>query len=126
MSVSTEQRERRFELLLGQLLRLGVMLSAVVVFAGGLLYVMKFGAQIPQYGIFRGEPTDIRYASDILRDALAGHALGIIQLGLVLLIATPVARVAFSVVEFAAERDWLYVATTLLVLAVLIYSLASS
>jgi len=125
MSVSTEQRERRFELLLGQLLRLGVMLSAVVVFAGGLLYVMKFGAQIPQYGIFRGEPTDIRYASDILRDALAGHALGIIQLGLVLLIATPVARVAFSVVEFAAERDWLYVATTLLVLAVLIYSLAS-
>lgn len=126
MSVSTEQRERRFELLLGQLLRLGVMLSAVVVFAGGLLYVMKFGAQMPQYGIFRGEPTDIRYASDILRDALAGHALGIIQLGLVLLIATPVARVAFSVVEFAAERDWLYVATTLLVLAVLIYSLASS
>jgi len=125
MSVSTEQRERRFELLLGQLLRLGVMLSAVVVFAGGLLYVMKFGAQMPQYGIFRGEPTDIRYASDILRDALAGHALGIIQLGLVLLIATPVARVAFSVVEFAAERDWLYVATTLLVLAVLIYSLAS-
>ena len=126
MSVSTEQRERRFELLLGQLLRLGVMLSAVVVFAGGLLYVMKFGAQMPQYGIFRGEPTDIRYASDILRDALAGHALGIIQLGLVLLIATPVARVAFSVVEFAAERDSLYVATTLLVLAVLIYSLASS
>jgi uncharacterized membrane protein len=126
MSVSTQQRERRFELLLGQLLRLGVMLSAVIVFAGGLLYVMKFGAQTPQYGTFRGESTSLRYASDILKDAFAGHALGIIQLGLVLLIATPVARVAFSVVEFAAERDWLYVATTLIVLAVLIYSLASS
>ena len=126
MSLSLEQRERRFEVLLGQPLRLGVMLSAVIVFAGGLLYVMKFGAHTPQYGIFRGEPTNLRYASDILKDALAGHALGIIQLGLILLIATPVARVAFSVVEFAAERDWLYVATTLTVLAVLIYSLASS
>jgi len=54
------------------------------------------------------------------------HAHGIIQLGLLLLIATPVARVAFSVVAFAAERDWLYVAITLIVLAILIYSLTST
>jgi len=47
----------------------------------------------------------------------------LIQLGLLLLIATPVARVAFSVVAFAMQRDRLYVAVALIVLAVLMYSL---
>jgi uncharacterized membrane protein len=42
-----------------------------------------------------------------------------------LLIATPVARVLFSVLGFGLERDWLYVAITLLVLALLIYTLTS-
>jgi uncharacterized membrane protein len=46
-----------------------------------------------------------------------------IQLGLLLLIATPVARVAFSVVAFVLERDRMYVGITLLVLAVLLFSL---
>jgi len=54
------------------------------------------------------------------------HARGLIQLGLLLLIATPMARVAFSVIGFALEKDWLYVGITLLVLALLIYSLSSS
>jgi uncharacterized membrane protein len=54
------------------------------------------------------------------------HARGLIQLGLLLLIATPMARVAFSVIGFALEKDWFYVGITLLVLALLIYSLSSS
>jgi uncharacterized membrane protein len=52
--------------------------------------------------------------------------LGLIQFGLLLLIATPAARVVFSVAGFAIERDWMYVAITLLVLLTLLYSLASS
>jgi len=51
---------------------------------------------------------------------------GIIQLGLLLLIATPVARVVFSIVVFALQRDWLYVGITLAVLAVLAYGLAAA
>jgi uncharacterized membrane protein len=47
----------------------------------------------------------------------------LIQLGLLLLIATPVARVAFSVAVFAMQRDRLYVVVALIVLAVLMYSL---
>jgi uncharacterized membrane protein len=54
------------------------------------------------------------------------NPLGLIQLGLLLLIATPVARVVFSVAGFAIERDWMYVVITLLVLLTLLYSLASS
>jgi uncharacterized membrane protein len=47
----------------------------------------------------------------------------LIQLGLLLLIATPVARVAFSAAAFAMQRDRLYVVVALIVLAVLMYSL---
>ena len=46
-----------------------------------------------------------------------------IQLGLLVLIATPIARVAFSLVAFALQRDRIYVIVTLIVLAVLLYSL---
>jgi uncharacterized membrane protein len=53
-------------------------------------------------------------------------ARAIIQLGLLLLIATPVARVAFSAVAFAIEHDYMYVVITLIVLAILSYSLFSS
>lgn len=120
------QSEKQFEIFLGKLLRAGFLLSAAVVLAGGILYLLQYSHKTPQYEIFRGEPTDIRYVSGVVRDAFGGHSRGLIQLGLLLLIATPVARVAFSVIEFTIKRDWLYVLTTLIVLAVLIFSLASS
>jgi uncharacterized membrane protein len=53
------------------------------------------------------------------------EARGVIQLGLLLLIATPIGRVVFSVIGFVRQRDWLYVAITLLVLRLLLYSLMS-
>jgi uncharacterized membrane protein len=121
-----EPSDKSFEMLLGKLLRGGVVLAAAVVLVGGVFYLVQYRGQAPQYGIFHGEPTDMRYASDILRDALSGRGPGLVQLGLLLLIATPIARVAFSVVEFTIQRDWVYVLTTLIVLAVLVYGLASS
>lgn len=51
------------------------------------------------------------------------HGKAIIQLGLLLLVATPIARVVFSAFAFFAEGDYLYVGITLLVLAVLMFSL---
>jgi len=55
---------------------------------------------------------------------LQGRA--IIQLGLVLLIATPVARVAFSIFGFFEERDMMYVVFTGMVLVILLCSLNGS
>jgi uncharacterized membrane protein len=78
---------------------------------------------IIEFTVFVGEPADLRNVSGIVRDALALRGRGLIQLGLLLLIATPVARVAFSVVAFAMQRDRLYVVVALIVLAVLMYSL---
>lgn len=118
--------EKRFEALIGLLLRTGVLLAATVVLAGGILYLTKYGGLTPDYRIFRGEPTDLRSIGGVVGDATSLHSRGIIQLGLLLLIATPIARVAFSVAGFASERDWLYVGITLVVFGVLIYSLLSS
>jgi len=114
----------RIEQTVGNLLRNGVIAAAAVVAAGAVVFLVRHGAEPPHYGMFRGEPSDLRHVGGIVADARAGSARGLIQLGLLLLIATPVARVAFSVVGFALEGDRVYVAVTLVVLAVLLFSLA--
>lgn len=125
MPDTNQQRDKQFEMFLGQLLRGGFFLSAAVVLMGGVLYLVKYAHQSPQYGIFHGEPSDIRHTSEVIRGAFSGHSRELIELGLLLLILTPVARVLLSVIEFARERDWLYVTTTFIVLAILIYGLAA-
>jgi uncharacterized membrane protein len=74
----------------------------------------------------RGEPSDLRPISGALHSIIHERGRSLIQLGLLLLIATPIARVVFSIVGFAIERDRMYVAFTLIVLAVLLYSLLGS
>jgi uncharacterized membrane protein len=114
----------RIEQTVGNLLRFGVILAAAVVTAGAAMFLIRHGGDPPHYGIFRGEPSDLRHVGGIVTDAFSGHARGLMQLGLLLLIATPVARVVFSVVGFALERDHAYVLITLIVLGVLVFSLA--
>jgi uncharacterized membrane protein len=115
--------EQQLENIVGNLLRLGVMLAAVVVFGGGALYLIRHGVTSPDYRVFHGEPADLRSVSGVVTEALSLQSQGIIQLGLLLLIATPIARVAFSVFAFAQQRDRTYVIVTLVVFAVLLYSL---
>src|SRR5689334_21484533 len=110
---------------IGVLLRVGVVLAASVVFCAGIWYLAAGGGHGPGYHVFRGEPADLHTVSGILKGAAQWRPESWIQLGLLLLIATPVARVAFSVFAFGAERDWTYVGITLIVLAILTYSLLS-
>jgi len=109
--------------LLGNLLRIGVIIATIVAVAGGLLFLSQHGLDPASGRVFRGEPPELRRVGGILRGALAFHADAIIQLGLVLLIATPVARVAMSLVAFILQRDRVYVVVTTIVLALLIFSL---
>jgi uncharacterized membrane protein len=105
------------------LLRSGVLLAASLVFIGGVVYLSRHDLPTINYRVFQGEPPELRTVSGILREAGKFHGRGLIQLGLLLLIATPVARVLFSVVAFIYEKDWTYVAITMIVLALLCYSL---
>jgi uncharacterized membrane protein len=118
--------DQRIENILGNLLRAGVLLSALVVAIGGVIYLLRHGHSAVDFRAFRGEPADLRNVHGIIRDTLALRGRGIIQLGLLLLIATPIARVAFSIFGFAEERDRMYVLFTLMVFAVLLYSLVGS
>jgi len=126
LPVQKQWTDQRIENIVGNLLRAGVILSAAVVLCGGVLYLIKYGHAPADYRIFRGEPTDLKSVSGIVRDAFALRSRGIIQLGLLLLIATPVARVAFSIFGFAEEKDRMYVAFTVIVLLILLYSLIGS
>lgn len=113
----------RVDQIIGKLLRAGVSLSVAIVLSGAVLYLRHYGFERPAYHLFRSEPAALRKVSGIASGAFHARSEYLIQLGLLVLIATPVARVAFSVVAFALERDWTYVAITVIVLAVLLLSL---
>jgi uncharacterized membrane protein len=116
---SDEQMER----LIGTLLISGVIAAALTVLAGGAFYLIHFGAGLPDYTVFRGEPPELCSLFGIMKEGLRAHVRGVIQLGLLLLIATPVARVVLCLIGFAVLRDRTYVIVSLIVLSVLIYSL---
>jgi len=117
------QADQRMDQIMGFLLRTGVILAAALVFVGGVLFLVRHPLPVTNYRVFQGEPQELRTVSGIIRNAFSWHGRGLIQLGVLVLIATPVARVIFSVFAFLYERDWTYVAVTLLVLGLLLYSL---
>ncbi|BAY30295.1 hypothetical protein NIES2107_21390 [Nostoc carneum NIES-2107] len=123
MSLKRHKSERRFEQFISNFLRIGVMLATALVLVGGILYLIRHGSDIPNYRFFRGEPTEFRTANGVKTSILSGRNRGIIQLGLLLLIATPILRVAFSLLAFVRLRDFFYVIVTLIVLCGLAYSL---
>jgi uncharacterized membrane protein len=113
----------RVQRVIGTLLRWGVIVAATLVLAGGAMYFESCGSTIPDYKVFRGEPPELRVVTGIVREAVSLNPLGVIQFGLLLLIATPLVRVAFSVVAFALQGDRTYVVVTLFVLAVVLHGL---
>jgi len=116
--------DARIEEIVGNLLWAGVVVSSLIVLIGGGLYLARHGTELPNYHIFYGEPSELRSVMGIMKFASSYSGRGIIQFGLLLLIATPVMRVAFAVISFMAQRDKVYVGVTLIVLAVLMFSLA--
>src|ERR1035437_2695751 len=122
-----EWGDRRMEMIIGILLRLGVMVAGAVVFFGAIVYLIRNGAApLPNYKSFHGETLQLSTVEGILAGVRQFRGRAIIQLGVLLLIATPVARVVFSAFAFAFEKDKLYVCITLFVLAILLFSLVGS
>ena len=115
--------DQRVEIIIGMMLRIGVLLAAAVVLGGGICYLLRYGHHPTDYHVFHGEPANLRSVTQTVRSAVALECRGIMQFGLLLLILTPIARVAFSVLAFEFEKDRMYVVMTLIVLANLCYSL---
>lgn len=115
--------DEQVDQILGNLLRVGVVVATVVAVIGGVLFLAKHGLEPARGRVFQGEPPELRSVGAILRGALALRPDAVVQLGLLLLVATPVARVAMSLVAFILQRDRVYVVVTSIVLALLIFSL---
>jgi uncharacterized membrane protein len=113
------------ERLLARLLQVGVVLSTLLVLAGGIVFLLHSGFTPPGYSHFSGEPAELSSVAGIIRMALRGDGRGLIQLGLLALVATPVLRVAGSLVAFVVLRDRTYVVLTSIVLVLLASSLAA-
>jgi uncharacterized membrane protein len=123
MAAGSKWSEERLDWVISAILRFGVGAAALVVLGGGIYFLILHGAEVPHYGAFHGEPAQLRTVPGIVAFALASHSRGIIEVGLLVLIATPIARVVFSAIAFALQRDRSYVVITLIVLAVLIHNL---
>jgi uncharacterized membrane protein len=115
--------DEQVDAVIGQVLRGGVLLSSAVTFVGLVLYLLHHATATPNYHTFHSINGQLRHMRELFPDAIHGNPLAIIQVGILLLIATPVARVAFLVGAFALERDRLYIGVSGLVLVVLLYSI---
>ncbi|MGZ3557312.1 MAG: DUF1634 domain-containing protein [Gemmatimonadaceae bacterium] len=118
-----DSRDEQVELVIGRLLQWGVLAAAIVVVIGGILLLAQYGHLPATFRQFNSEDSALRSVGGIIRAALSGDSRAIVQLGLVLLIATPAARVALTLGAFIIQRDRLYVVTTSIVLALLLYGL---
>jgi uncharacterized membrane protein len=115
--------DARMELIMGRLLQVGVLVAATVVLAGGVMYLFAHAGELSDYRVFRARPVGLRHPKALLHGIAAGDASAIILCGLLLLVATPICRVIFAVVAFILERDRLYIAVSLIVLAVLLFGM---
>jgi uncharacterized membrane protein len=119
------KEDKDLQTIMGLLLRVGVILSSVIVFIGGIIYIYRHGSEQSTFHVFHGDTGLFNTLPDVIKGIIHGKGKAIIQLGIVVLIATPVARILFSIIGFLAEKDRLYVFITLLVLAIIFISLAS-
>ena len=115
--------DMRIEKMISVLLRAGVMTSAAIVLTGGIYFLARHGAETADFRTFRGQPSTDRLLSEIAKGAISLRSRSIIEAGILVLIATPILRVLFSLAGFALERDKTYVLITALVLTILLYSL---
>jgi uncharacterized membrane protein len=127
---AANQADRMTELVISWLLRIGVWTSVAVIALGmAMLLVSDGGALLQRHpggleGLLndglQGEPKGLSSYGGVLTAVRHGQAFGVIMLGLLILLATPVLRVAVSIIAFLIERDRLYALITTGVLALLI------
>ncbi len=111
---------------IGYTLRIGVLISVVLIAVGLVLLVLR----PPEPGLIAqlANPRSLINTSsispmEVINGSRQLNGLDIILLGLMVLIATPVMRVIMGLVQFARERNYIYVAITAIVLFNLFFSI---
>lgn len=115
--------DKEMELSIAGMLRFGVSFSAVLVLFGGILYLRHPWLKAPSYGHFVAVREPLHALAVVFRRAIELDARSVITLGILVLIATPIVRVAFCIAGFERQKDRLYVLISASVFAILIYGL---
>jgi|ERR1700733_765231 uncharacterized membrane protein len=118
----TSRGDQRLEIAMGNMLRIGVTIAALVVLTGGVLYLRQFHGPAPDYQHFYGASAAYGNVGVILSGVRQLDSRSLIAFGILLLIATPVCRVIFGVIGFSLERDLIYATVSAIVLAILLTS----
>jgi len=116
------ESDHRLEIAMGRMLQAGVTVAALVVLAGGALYLAQFRGPAPDYRHFHGSPQAFKSLGAIVAGGGRLDSTSLIECGILLLIATPVCRVAFGVIGFSLLKDRFYAAVSAVVLAILLFS----
>jgi uncharacterized membrane protein len=114
---------RDMRIWISRILRVGVLISAVLILTGGMLYLFQHPDEILSFKKFSSQPDRLRHIEIIFMEALQLRSRSVIQLGILVLLATPLLRVIFSFIEFLINKDWIYVVITGIVIGTLCYSL---
>ena len=115
--------DKDVQVILGTLLRVGVIVSTAVVLLGGIIFLTNQSSQTVSFSEFKPEKVKFSSVAEILSGLKTFDGLAIIQFGVLLLIFTPIARVVFSIFSFLMEKDYMYVLIGIIVLCVIITSL---
>lgn len=114
-------QDKDLQSFVGNLLRWGVIVAMVIVIAGLVLYLFQYGRTTADYSVF--DPNATFRLHDFYNTLKTGDSKAIMQLGVIALIGTPIARVLFTMVGFWLEKDRLYTFIAFLVLCIIAYSL---
>ena len=116
-------KDKNIQVLIGWVLRIGMIISMSIVCIGGIFYIYRHGHTIANYKVFNGVPGFVQHTGSLINGAYTLKGQAIIQLGIILLIATPILRVIFSAIAFVLEKDYMYAFISLLVLFIIFMSL---
>lgn len=114
------EEQRDIDVAISNILRLGVLLSSLFCLVGGIGLTLQDWSKPVHYDAFDNQLKTIPGIFELVKE---GHPEGIIQLGVLILLSTPILRVAFAAIAFLKEKDYVYVALAVLVLSGLMYSL---
>lgn len=117
--------DKDLQLIIGNFLRMGVYISMGIVSVGAFIYLTEHAGETVDYATFDANRVNLKTIPAIFLAVGTFKGVAIIQFGLLMLIFTPIARVIMAVVTFFLEKDYLYVAIGLIVLAIIILSLNS-
>ena len=115
-SEKLHEQEVRSELAISRVLRYGALISTLIMAAGVLLRIFR--------GHGGGGGAGFVHLQDLFPQVLQLDPVAVTELGVLLLLFTPVARIFVAVVTFAIERDMKYTLISLGVLAVVLFSIA--